>query len=297
MIHVFYVPGMFGSMIDYCLRRHSTLEPKLEHYDVMFDGSMHGFKKHLLLFESASLLQALSVLKSTETVTTPMYPYRDMSLPGILQIFQNNLPNWSKDHKILIYAPNKYWAEINLLFQYHKISRGFFNKGLEVFASDSTQSNIRRWNPDYTTWRDMAKWEYREWLSLWYDHVIKDWITGHEHCGAGWLKITNQQIMEDIHHSLNNIMDFCGLRPDRSISTFLDDYRGRQQYVLDEYETIQKIIHSTLCGEKFEWAPMHVVAESMIQNHLRLQGFEIRCDGLDIFPTDSLQLKNLLNPI
>lgn len=296
MIHVFYVPGMFGSMIDYCLRRHSTLEPKLEEYPVMFDGSMHGFKKQLLLFESASLLQALSVLKSSDTVTTPMYPYRDLSFSGIIDIFQNNLPNWQQHKKILVYAPNKNWAEINLLFQYHKISRGHFNKGLEVFASE-TQRDIRRWNVNYSTWRDMSPWEYREWLSLWYEHLIQDWMTSPAQCNNDWLTITNQEIMQDIHRCLNIIMDFCGLQPEQGISIFLDDYRSRQQYVLDEYQVILDIIEMTLSDRAFDWAPLNVVAESIIQNRLRHQGWEIRCDGLDIFPTNSLQLRHLLNPI
>jgi len=42
------------------------------------------------------------------------------------------------------------------------------------------------------------------------------------------------------------------------------------------------------------WDPLPLPSEVWIQYRLRELGYEIRCHGLDIFPTTSVQLKKLL---
>ena len=61
----------------------------------------------------------------------------------------------------------------------------------------------------------------------------------------------------------------------------------------------KNIVTSTISNTPFDWADQNttLVGESFVQWDLRNRGFEIRCDGLDTFPTNSLQLRELLYPV
>ena len=56
MIHVFFVPGMFGSTIEHIIRNYSNEYAEIlqkeptnlhdwHHTQILSDGSMHGFQK------------------------------------------------------------------------------------------------------------------------------------------------------------------------------------------------------------------------------------------------------------
>jgi predicted nuclease with RNAse H fold len=42
------------------------------------------------------------------------------------------------------------------------------------------------------------------------------------------------------------------------------------------------------------WEPLPLPSEAWIQWQLRNLGYELRCHGLDMFPTNSVQLRELL---
>ena len=55
------------------------------------------------------------------------------------------------------------------------------------------------------------------------------------------------------------------------------------------------IIQNVLSREDtMVWAPLPLASESWIQWKLRELGYEIRCHGLDIFPSDVKTLKSLM---
>ena len=60
-----------------------------------------------------------------------------------------------------------------------------------------------------------------------------------------------------------------------------------------------QIVDATLSGAVFDWQheSLTIISESWIQWKLRTQGFEIKCHGLDIFPTNSVNLQKLIYKI
>jgi hypothetical protein len=62
---------------------------------------------------------------------------------------------------------------------------------------------------------------------------------------------------------------------------------------------VKEIVNSIVNEVEFDWPHCSVglATESYLQWELRNRGFEMRCDGLDIFPTNSVQLKELLYPV
>lgn len=288
MIHVFFVPGMFGSMIEVSLRAFTdldgTLQPKIND-----DGSSHSFRKQFHCTNQTRL----GTKDASVSVATPIYPFERMRLPEMLTRYAENTPSWLTDKKILIYACDLKWAEVNLLFQYHKIAVGI-EAGLGIFGSNVYQPLITRWNADYRKWQDMAPWQYREWLSLFYPEYVQEWINSQHQVTADFLVMSSKSILESPKESLCKIIDFCGLTLLVPLDDFATEFRQKQQYVLAEYDLIEQIVRSVLNQEKFSWPKLSIIGESILQHHFRSQNFEWFCDGLDILPTNSLEFADIL---
>jgi hypothetical protein len=287
MIHVFFVPGMFGSMIEYVLKSH-TLELIPIQASIRDDGSMHGYSKN---FHPTTLKELQQGLSNDIDITTPIYPCEEMHLEGIIQIFRNSLSGWENHSKFIIHAPDLRWAEINLLFQYYKISLGL-KMGMDIFSGNNSE-NIARWNPDYTHWQQMKPWEYREWFSMFYENWVQEWINIDDDLTDGFMRLTNQEILENTKNVLSDMIKFCNLTPGPNLYSFLESYREKQSYVLDEYAHIEHAVKSILNDTEYKWPKLSIIGESIIQRKLRSAGLEIRCDRLDDFPTHSVKLKEL----
>ena len=287
MIHIFFVAGMFGSMLEMALRALTNLDDTLEPRFAS-DGSSHTFTKQYHL----TLLKEISYARNVE-ITTPIYPWRDIKLKSILEHCESNMPNWHHDHKVLIHAPDFKWAEINLLFQYHKISVGH-DRGLDIFGGECNNLNITNWNPQYTDFRQMARWEWREWFSIFYPGFVQEWIDSPKEVSKDFLILTNQQILESTEDTLLRLIEFCGLTCLKPIDDFAIDYQRRQSYVIDEYNSINDIIDSVTNQKPLSWKPLSIVGEAILQNRFRTIGFEWYCDGLDLLPTNSQDFQDLL---
>ena len=287
MIHVFFVPGMFGSMIEYVLKSH-TLEMIPIQASIRDDGSMHGYCKK---FHPTTLKELQQGLNNSIDITTPIYPCEEINLAGIIQIFKNTLSEWKTHSKFIIHAPDLKWAEINLLFQYHKIALGL-KMGMDIFSGNNSK-NIVSWNPDYSHWQQMKPWEYREWFSMFYENWVQEWIDIDDDLIDGFIRITNQEILENTKNVILDMIRFCNLTPGPDLSSFLDIYRQKQSYILNEYAHIEQAVSNTLNDIEYQWPKLSIIGESIIQRKLRSEGLEIRCDGLDDFPTHSVKLKEL----
>lgn len=287
MIHVFFVPGMFGTTIEYVLRSFT------QEYDsadgvILPDGSMHSFDKELHIIQQ-DMLNDLTKAKP-DSIITPIYPFETLHLPEILNYHTPYLVE--KNRSILIHATDLRSAELNLLFQYHKICVGL-DYGLDIFCN-SNAHNIVQWNPEYKYWHEMKSWELREWFSLFYAEWVQEWIQSQHQVPKDFLKIANTDMLYDTESSLIKMIDHCGLTLDRNIDAFITKWQRAQQYIVNEFEMLDQIVNYTINQKDFSWSPTHVIAEAIVQQRLRTHGYEIRCDGLDIFPTDAKTLYNLL---
>ncbi len=291
MIHVFFVPGMHGSMIEHVLKAY-TRERRNDRVDILPDGSMHLAPKDFH-FGQLDILSDNLIPENEDTITTPIYPMANARLPKIIELFSQRAWTWKHDRKILVHAADQSWAEINMLFQYHKIVRGSVNRGFDIFVGGGIE-NVRRWNSKYSHWNQMRPWEFREWMSLLYPSWVNEWINSPNDVTDEWLTISNRDIISDISGTVNRVISFCGLTPRDELDLFLTEYRSRQQYVIDEHFWAHRAVQHTLAGVDVTWPSLTPVGESIVQHHLRLNGWEIECDGLDTFPTNSLQLKKLL---
>lgn len=254
------------------------------------DGSMHTFKKlaHTGKINDIAMMMQQS---SDKWITTPIYPMQESHLEEILnEILKFNTTN------ILIYSETLRSAEINLLFQYHKIAIGTLNLGLDIFFNSSAK-NLKNWNKDYTHWSQSQPWELREWFSLFYPEWVQEWINSQYQVDDSWLLIKNTDILYSPVDQFKKIINFCGLTEFKGIESFSAKWQTAQKYIVDEFNLLDNITDSTINNIPLQWNSLNIIAEAIIQQRLRALGYEIRCDGLNTFPTDSKTLYNLLEKV
>jgi hypothetical protein len=302
VIHILFVPGTFGSTVQYTIRQFdkNLIDNRilcLQDELILPDGSMHSFVKT----GHYTLLQDLNDFLDGKTdrdiiITSPIYPMVDAHAESIIALFVDRRPN---DKFIFIYVADIEQAEITILAHYHKISTGFKNLSIGTLCGDN-QHDIINWNPKYTHWSQMRQWELREWFSKFYPVWVQEWIEAKNYVPPSWLTISSGDILNNTNETFKKIINKTGnFNSDfqDDFDDFVDLWRSKQQYILDEHATIKNIVKFTVDNIPYTWEKLNVISEAIIQRRLRDAGYEIKCYNLNEFPTNSLDLYNLLEPI
>jgi hypothetical protein len=253
---------------------------------------MHIFSKQL---HPLTRNEALSMLQFPVDICTPIYPMKDVKLNELAA----ELLICHDDKLIVIHANSNSDAELNMLFQYHKIATGILNKSLSVFV-DMITHNIVKWNPAYTSWQEMQDWELREWLSIFYPQWIQEWINSKDvKFNRNTFPVSSTDILTDLEGTFTRISEYMELTiiNKTELTQFCNKWKKAQQYIVDEYSLIDSIVASILDNEDYEWSALNMIAESIIQKRLRDAGFAIKCYNLNKFPTNSKALVKLLEKV
>jgi len=293
MIHIFFVPGMFGSTIEYVLRSFTNEYDGID-AEVLTDGSMHSYKTQQHLVNEKDFINFFANRSNEQAITTPIYPFNNKHLSELLDICQFSIR--IDDKCILIYNDSLEYAEINMLCKYHKIAFGDrLNLGMGIFCGDNVH-NIKQWNSQYTHWEQMQQWELREWLSLFYVEWSQEWIDSQHQVPDHFYKVSTRNLLTDTYTTLCQIIKHCDLTCNKKdLKQFSINWRRQQDYIWQEYQLIKKIVCCTIENIDYSWDGLNIVAEAIIQQQLRVAGYHLRCDSLNDFPKNSLVLANLLN--
>jgi len=126
---------------------------------------------------------------------------------------------------------------------------------------------------------------------------VSEWIEAKQYVPDSWLQISSDEILNNTISTVEKIFDYykkLDTSKRKQLENFLKVWRQKQQYIIDEYNLIENIITNTIDNKNFSWEPVNIIAESIVQQKLRSRGFEIKCYNLNIFPTNSKILHNLL---
>ena len=281
---------MFGSTIEYVLRNF-TKEHLPTKGEILENGSMHSFIKKAHLINTPNL-KAFLKLNNEDTITTPIYPFKDLHLPDILKqlhslIDKNNV-------SLLLYADSLRSCELNMLFQYYKIVKDKHNNsGMKLFC-DGNENNIVNWNKNYKSWQDMQVWELREWFSLFYKNWVQEWQDSVMQVPDHFVTVKNTDFLYDTADTARRIINSANLTAKTGIEEFANLWQSKQQYIIDEFKLLDQIVDCSIDNRDFHWSPVCIISESILQQRLRAKGYEIQCDGLNIFPIDAKTLHKLL---
>jgi hypothetical protein len=143
----------------------------------------------------------------------------------------------------------------------------------------------------------MQPWQLREWISIFYTNWVQEWIESAQQVDSKFLSVRNIDFLTDPVAIAKQLFNHCKLTQKSGLEEFLQTWKMAQKYIIDEFELLGNIVNSAINNQSLTWEPINIIAESIVQQRLRALGYEIRCDGLNIFPTDSKTLYNLLEKV
>jgi hypothetical protein len=172
---------------------------------------------------------------------------------------------------------------------------------LKSSLSPFTQENLQGWNKNNI--HDFETWELRELLSFY-------WFTRTDGQVAAWKKIKNSNndllfvsissLKENFIETVLQTTRYIGIN-NVSIEKLQKIYGQWRplQHQIDKDELCHKIFNSLLVAEYFDWSDnkLSIVDEAWIQKKLRDQGIGIKCNDLNIFPTNSNDFLRLLHQL
>jgi len=191
------------------------------------------------------------------------------------------------DKIVLLYPePDDYlWNASN---KFYKI--GFYTKNQNIVQT--RENAMSHWSGD-----DI--WEQREWLSLW-------WYNQHNSEG-GYEQIVNynndrvfkfpiNQIRDNFVTSFQSIAKFLDLDVVRSveeIEVLGKDWLNNEPYLYKD-RLIKELVYATINNIDKEINDLSLLDEAEMQRLLRLEGYEIKCYGLNEWPKTTTQLRELI---
>jgi hypothetical protein len=142
-------------------------------------------------------------------------------------------------------------------------------------------------------------WVKREILSF---NLIPSW-----HDQVGWYHpdrwshprcqlVLINELLYNFESTLQRLHKFCNLEFKKPITDLVPVHDTMLSLQLHRFQDqlCNNIVNHTLANEPFEWEGIPLPSQGWVQWQLRNLGYEIRCYGLDKFPTDSATLRDIL---
>ena len=289
-VAIAFAGGTYGTYLEWCL---TTLVSGKEIKEPFTGrGSSHGFagyhvndidgwRNYVCSDLDYQFVRLHPKTKTTESITANM-----------LEI--------AKEAQQIIYLyPDQSTVLLVINNWFYKISDNW----MEILLRSDLSKIYDNWPVKKDTPTDqLPRWVLREFLSLylmpaWYDQVEWNHASNWSHPKS--LLITVSDLLFDFENTLVKIQKFCNLDYQIPTSRLLPSHEKNMslQKYLGQDQLCKKIVESSISGEHLDWTELPLPSESWIQWQFRNLGYEIRCDGLDTFPTNSLQLKELLYPL
>ena len=134
----------------------------------------------------------------------------------------------------------------------------------------------------FTSWHDQVEWYFPD---RWYDPRL--------------MIVTTKELFDDFTGTLTRIKNFWGVQKyNRNIHDMMsfhnDMIQLQQHYGKDQL--CARILQSvtTEIDQQFDFDNLCMISQAWIQYQLRLNGYELRCNGLNEFPQNTETLRNLI---
>jgi hypothetical protein len=148
---------------------------------------------------------------------------------------------------------------------------------------------------------DIPVWIKREILSFnlmtsWFSQV--EWYHPDTWTHSRCQLVLVNELLYDFRNTIIKLQNFCNLDFKKSVDDMIPYHNEMMalQRWLTQDQLCNKIIDSITLNQVFDWSDQELPlpSQSWIQWQLRNLGYEIQCHGLDIFPTNTTQLVDLL---
>jgi hypothetical protein len=281
--------GSYGTYLEWCLTtliNHSQIQEPFNK-----NGNSHKFKGNHLL-DMQGWRGYLS--SNTHHKFVRVHPKSSNT-----ENIKDNICEIANNVSHLIYL---YPAHENVLL----CVNNFFYKIWDSWISRAFSQDINphkiydNWPVDPSTLIDQVpNWVMREFLSYylmpaWFDQF--EWKQPLVYPCQNITVITVQKLLFDFVTTMMEIKNVCDLEyqfhPEQLLPMHVKNLQ-LQKY-LDHDRVCTEIVESIKNNTNMSWPTLTLPSEAWIQWALREIGYEIKCHNLDVFPTNSESLRNLL---
>ena len=293
MIAVIYNGGAYGTYLEWVLTTLTTDTPIIPPFTNL--GNSHKFLGNLATNIGSDRWNTLLNSKTPKSfIRVHPKTLKDENLSDNLTFIINSV-----ELGIYLY-PSRNTFLLNVNNYYSKIWDDWWTDRL----SDSVFYNNLYDNFPIDKDTPMSKipiWIKRELLSFnlmpsWFDQV--EWYHpdtwSHPRCQL----VSLNDLLYNFKNTILKIKDFCNLDFKKSIDVMIPHHNTMLslQQSLGQDQLCNKIVDSIINNQVFEWEDQELPlpSQSWIQWQLRNLGYELKCHGLDIFPTNTTQLRKLL---
>jgi len=147
---------------------------------------------------------------------------------------------------------------------------------------------------------EVPRWIQREFLSFylmpqWQSQIEWNHLENWNHTNVFPLLV--KDLLYDFENAISNIKDFCGLTFVKPIQDLLPVHNHMLELQIHQSQDrlAHSIVNAVVNKESINWDTdtITLITESWIQWQLRNLGYEIQCNRLNFFPTNSAKLQQL----
>jgi hypothetical protein len=288
MIAIIYNGGAYGTYMEWVLTTLTTDIPIIPPFSNV--GNSHKFIGfHCTTIESISDVDKDTAFIRIHPKTSSDHNMADQ-LNSIIDLVKHGIYLYPDRNSVLL-SVNNYYSKIwKDWWEYQLREPVFYNNLFDNFPISKN-----------TAISDVPVWIKRELLSFnlmpsWFDQV--EWYHpatwSHDRCQLVLLN----ELLYDFKNTILKIQKAFNLEFKKSVDDMIPCHN--QMLSLQKWTTqdwlCNKILQSIIHNQLFDWndQELPLVSQSWIQWQLRSLGYEIQCHGLDVFPTNTAQLRNLL---
>jgi hypothetical protein len=268
MIKVYFPPGCYGTYVARCIYNYTNLrnEPFNE-FTFSNNGDSHQHRDNLV--------SKLSIKQGhIETLDS----HQDDVIVSILPCKSNRLD----------YHNNQFFKH-----QHGKLIEFISARLSPEVAQDKLKT---QWNYHGKFDKTVPKWIMREWCSFWINDVLTVSYnpTPYQELNSV-AQLTTRDIFENYIERLTEIVAKLEL----TFTVSLDIIHQQHENFLSAQKfhnsqiRCEQYVQDLLDGHSTDIVLYSIFDEAYIQHLLRLNNLELRCDGLDLFPVTTQQLRNL----
>lgn len=270
MIKVYFPSGCYGTYVTRCIYNYTDLRTEpFEELTFTDSGSSHDF------WPLTDRL--LSTIRFGHTDTPAMLVQADK----IVTV----LP--SQDHRLDYFN--------NVLFK--RSDGNFIDHILHHFLDEDAIYKFKT-NWQYNGALSLAPtWMVREWCSFWINDVMSKSYNYTEYSDINsTIQFSAQDIFENWIQTLTETVSALDLKLTVNVDTIDRQHKNFLMVQKSHNSQIRchQYVSDLLSGINTKMTLHSILDEAYIQHLLRQSNFEIQCDGLDIFPTDTTQLSDLI---
>ena len=288
---ILYPGGAYGRYLHWSLDTLLSNEAIVTPFNN--NGNSHQFKGNVVYFDNSELLY-----RDGYTVDRCQVARGHLKIQQKESIKDNVTVALNTFDRVIVCYPDYNSVLLVLNNRFTKIWDNWFDNRLK----DSVFANNLYNNWPVTSGATAAEipiWIQRELLSYdqmpsWHDETgwfLPDTLR-HPSCKFVFVS----DLLYHFENTISSVQEFCDLEFKKEISELVPCHNlnlSLQQY-LDQDAVCNRIVDSIINSKSIDWAPLPLPSQSWVQWQLRNLGYELRCDGLDIFPANTVELQNLL---